>query len=233
MNFSKRMNLIFIACLSVIEVAFFILILFFGNLPNMHVVSYISIVVCFLFSLFFVFQSHKYLIPIGLFFTLLADLFLILLGDEELRVYGMLFFMMVQFIYGFYLLKHDLKHKTPTLIIRISLTVVLLGIGIFVLKEKTDFLSVFSLIYLANLVSNIIACCFNLKRYYLFFIALLLFFMCDIYTGLVIADGTYLHYVENGFFYHLVNLDFNITWLFYIPSQTLIAIYTNALQSQN
>jgi hypothetical protein len=57
--------------------------------------------------------------------------------------------------------------------------------------------------------------------------------MCDIYTGLVIADGTYLHYVENGFFYHLVNLDFNITWLFYIPSQALIAIYTNALQSQN
>ena len=133
--------------------------------------------------------------------------------------------MIVQFIYGYYLLINDKDHLKISIIIRLVINVILITAGILVLKDNTDFLSMFSVIYLANIISNIIACFLNLKKYYLLLIGLFLFLLCDVYTGLFIADGTYLTYKESGLLYSLVNANFNFTWFFYIPSQTIIAIY--------
>lgn len=217
-------KLIALASLIIFELIMFILILF---VPNNHtyILCYVSVIAVFLVALIYAFFKKEYLIPTALLFTLIADLFLVLIGAAEVRVYGMFFFMIVQFIYGYYLLINDKDHLKISIIIRLVINVILITAGILVLKDNTDFLSMFSVIYLANIISNIIACFLNLKKYYLLLIGLFLFLLCDVYTGLVIADGTYLTYKEGGILYSLVNANFNFTWFFYIPSQTIIAIY--------
>ena len=182
-----------------VEIVLSIFVLFIET-PILNILSYLVIVFAFIFSLFTLFKNYNYLITIGLFFTLLADLFLVVLGNEDLRAYGMFFFVFTQLSYGIYL--------------------------IFVLKEKADPLSIFSIIYFANLISNIVVCFLNIKKLYFFLIALLLFLLCDLFVGFTTANGIYFTYEDGTFLYYLVNANFNFAWLFYIPSQTLIAITT-------
>ncbi len=208
-----------------VEIVLSIFVLFIET-PILNILSYLVIVFAFVFSLFTLFENYNYLITIGLFFTLIADFFLVVLGNEDLRAYGMFFFMFTQLSYGIYLIFNDRKHIVPSLIIRGAINILTIIIGLIVLKEKVDPLSIFSIIYFANLISNIVVCFLNIKKLHFFLIALLLFLLCDLFVGFTTANGIYFTYEEGTFLYYLVNANFNFAWLFYIPSQTLIAITT-------
>ena len=208
-----------------VEIVLSIFVLFIET-PILNILSYLVIVFAFIFSLFTLFKNYNYLITIGLFFTLLADLFLVVLGNEDLRAYGMFFFVFTQLSYGIYLIFNDRKHIVPSLIIRGAINILTIIIGLIVLKEKADPLSIFSIIYFANLISNIVVCFLNIKKLYFFLIALLLFLLCDLFVGFTTANGIHFTYEDGTFLYYLVNANFNFAWLFYIPSQTLIAITT-------
>lgn len=210
--------------LIIIEAILFVLILFIDP-PYGWFFCYATVAIAFIFILFFVFQKKEYLIPLALLLTLFADFFLVILARPTDRPYGMFFFMLVQFIYGIYLFINDPIHRKQTIILRVIINLVLVITGIIVLKKQIDALSLFSIIYFANIITNIICCLFNFRKFKLLFIALVLFILCDIHTGLVVADGIYLTYRAGGLIYKLVNTPFNFTWFFYIPSQTLIALY--------
>ena len=217
-------KLITLSTLILFELILFILILFVPN-NHVYIFCYASVLITFASTLIFLFNYKKYLIPVALFFTAIADLFLVFLGGIEFRAWGMFFFMIVQFVYGYYILINDKYHFKISIIIRVVINILLIVLGLIILKDKIDFLSMFSIIYLANIITNIICCCMNLKKYYLLLIGLILFILCDIHTGLVIADGAYLTYTEGSLIYNIVHANFNFTWFFYIPSQTIIAIY--------
>ena len=217
-------KIILSALLIIIEAILFVLILFI-NPPYGWFFCYATVALAFIFVLFFTFQKKEYLIPLALLLTLAADFFLVILARPADRPYGMFFFMLVQFIYGIYLFFNDPLHKKQSIILRIIMNLVLVITGIIVLKKQIDTLSLFSIIYFANIITNIICCLFNFRKFKLLFVALVLFILCDIHTGLVIADGVYLTYKVDGLIYTIVNTPFNFTWFFYIPSQALIALY--------
>ena len=210
--------------LILIELVLYILILF-SNLSHINVICYIAVIVAFLYSLLFSFKTKHYLIALAMLFVLIADLFLVLLGSPNLRPFGMLSFMIVQFLFAIYLFRCDSKNNKLSLVIRLAINVLIITIGLIVLKGNIDFLSIFSIIYLANLLANIVSCGLSIKKHYILLIAFICLLLCDIYTGLVIASGDYLVYKEGGLLNYIVNINFNITWLFDVPFLTLASAF--------
>lgn len=98
------------------------------------------------------------------------------------------------------------------------------GIAVLVLKEKTDALALISVCYYANLILNIVAAFRQFRRDLVFPIALVLFLLCDTVIGLQVAAGGYLPIGEDSWLHRLIFMDFNLAWFFYLPSQVLIAL---------
>jgi hypothetical protein len=55
-------------------------------------------------------------------------------------------------------------------------------------------------------------------------IAFTLFLLCDTVIGLQVAAGGYLPIAQDSVLYGLLFSGFNLAWLFYLPSQVLIAL---------
>ena len=179
-----------------------------------------AILLCFLFALANAFFSDK-LLPLGLLFTCLADYCLVICNPIE-QLSGMVFFLAVQIIYGIKLYKNN-KNK-PLLIARIFVTVLSPIVIFLVLGNKTDALSVISVCYYINLVFNIISAFMSFGKNRLFAIGLVLFLLCDTVVGLQVASSGYLPIVKGSLLYKMIFPNFNLVWLFYLPSQVLIAL---------
>lgn len=182
--------------------------------------KYASIIICFLVSFFAIFIKNpadlKYFIPISLIFTLVSDYFLLLKSGIENSIYGVSFFIVVQFIYFIFIEKNNNSFSSflVSLLSRIVLTLVL----IIVLKfNNFDKLSILSGCYFLELVINFLTS-FKLlkynKKFLIFSLGLLLFMGCDICVGLnnlAILTG------------EAKNIVAILMWGFYLPSQVLLA----------
>lgn len=185
--------------------------------------SYLSIVLVALFAVFFTGSEKKaHLVRLGLGFTLVADYFLVLADDAELE--GVVAFIFVQTVYCIYLILNEKRQRVRTLnlISRTFLSVALTGITFIVLGQDTDALSVVSVIYYANLVVNVLFAFLLGKEERIFAIGLTLFAMCDLCIGLEVLTSSYLDSSTLSFFY---GANLNLPWVFYQPSQVLIALY--------
>ncbi len=79
------------------------------------------------------------------------------------------------------------------------------------------------MLYYANLLTNIVFAFRNFKTAPTFAIGLLLFAFCDLLVGFTMLD-LYLPVTESSIVYKLTHCDLNLIWVFYVPSQTLIAL---------
>lgn len=187
-----------------------------------------SIILAFLFCLF-LFQkdlAHK-LTVFALLFTLFADFFLCGLVDFPLiRELAMCFFVGAQTCYFLRILSFQTKKERKIhIIVRIIFSLFAVILTAIVLKENTNFLSLISLFYYANLIINVIFSFIQFKIYPLFAIGLLLFSCCDVFVGLNMLEDFI--FIPDGSIIHLINdIDLNMAWLFYVPSQTLLALST-------
>lgn len=166
-------------------------------------------------------EKDKRYIILGIALTLVADTFLLLCDDAEL--YGVLSFIMVQAAYAVYLAKREMRSsvRRVSIFLRVALSLILVGVAFAVLGKNTDPLSVASVVYYGNLVINT-ALAFLLGRSErVFSVGLLLFCMCDLSIGLETLFDVYLNSDALDFFYGKY---LNLPWLFYQPSQILIAI---------
>ena len=77
------------------------------------------------------------------------------------------------------------------------------------------------MIYYGNLVANAVFAFLLGRRDRIFAIGLVLFGMCDIWIGLEVLFSSYLDSNLMDFVY---NANYNLPWVFYQPSQTLIAL---------
>ncbi|MBQ8615097.1 MAG: hypothetical protein IJ415_00830 [Clostridia bacterium] len=195
-----------------------------GNLNNWLCFS--SVLLAFVFSLMWInFKNKNFLTQFALFFTVIADIFLVLISPQNQAV-AMTAFSIVQILYLLRILKetNNKKINLINLIVRVVMIVLVEIITIIVVKDKIDYVCLISMFYYTNLILNLVFACVNFKRSPLLAIGLVFFLLCDTFVGLSSAIDVYITVSHNSWLYRLVFADFNFIWFFYIPSQTLLAL---------
>ncbi len=213
-----------------IELGLYILILFFPNvLPK---ADFIAIVAACAFACWFLKPTFpNILLNVGLVATVCADTFLVLLSPPlttAKQLAGVAFFSVTQIAYCIYLLFTENRKSVRKihLIVRGAAIVASEIVLCLVLKEKIDLLSVLSLFYVANLAVNAVFAFAQGRKGILLGSGLTLFLCCDLFVGLSIAIGEYIQIAESSWLYQLIFSDFNFIWFFYLPSQTILAVFT-------
>ena len=195
-----------IVCFVIIECAIYAAFLTLdlaGRSGDTLLLKYAGILLCLLFALL----SGNKLVTAALAFTAAADWFLLVRGDH--LILGVALFFCVQTIYAIRLHREGAPWA---LWLRIGLAA--LAIFMLVLLNMVTSLNLLALVYFSQLVSNTILAWprRSTKR---FALGLTLFIGCDVCVGLF---NVLPHSSE---IYSLVSVGM---WLFYLPSQVLIAL---------
>ena len=215
----------------IIDIGFFIIefilyVLIF-NAPYDRITSYLSIIFCFVYTLTFLGYEKNIkvkLLRLGLATTLIADFFLVLLaGYKEAAMFS---FSITQIAYALLLVEYS-KHVKIETTIRVIGTLSTLVVTYIVLKDGVDMLSLLSMFYYFNLVFNAILS-FIHHPSVLFKIGLVLFICCDTVIGLQNLGG-YMPLSQESIIYKIIYVDFNLPWIFYLPSQVLISFSINSI----
>lgn len=182
--------------------------------------SYLSIVLCFLFAVTGV-NKRNALLVCGLLFTVFADFCLVVCQPIQ-QLWGMVFFLLTQTFYAWYLHRGQVNRLTLT--IRIILAIIAEMICAAVLKDKTDALALISIFYYVHLIMNIADAVLRREPAPLLPAAFALFLLCDTVVGLQVMSSGYLPIPEGSVLHDILFSGFNLAWFFYLPSQVLIAL---------
>lgn len=222
-------------------------------------VSFAAVVLAAIFVALYAHGSAEYVATqFALIFTVLADLFLVVLDQTyATRVVAMCFFFATQICYStriLYTTPHE-PHRKAQVGARNVISVAAALVTVLVLGSGADALAIISVVYYANLILNVVLSAVALrpaiksahdggvistsdasaeekmlefstaayKRRVLLFVGLLLFLICDFFIGMACL-GEYLPLSEGTLVFALANPPFNVAWIFYVPSQTLLAI---------
>lgn len=156
--------------------------------------------------------------------TVCADYFLVV-REPRVQLTAMLFFSVTQLSYFARLYKEDTnkKRRKVHVLTRIAVSLFALLLTWLVLRENTDAVAMISIFYFANLLLNVLFAFLNFEKPGLLATGLLLFSLCDLFIGLSLIEG-YVPLAEGSFLYHLAHPGFNAAWIFYVPSQALLAL---------
>lgn len=187
--------------------------------------QYSAVVLACVFCFSFAEKSTSYLFTqIALICTVCADFFLVCLQDMN-QLAGMVFFSGTQIAYFLRIYFEEKNKKTRQIhfILRSCASVIVLMATSIVLGKNTDALALVSMFYYTNLIFNIVFSFLNFKTSNLLAIGLVCFAVCDTIIGMV-SLGAYMDVSKNSLIRALLNSKIDIAWLFYVPSQTLLAI---------
>lgn len=162
---------------------------------------------------------------LALLFTITADFFLVALNPAN-ELLGVIFFSFVQIFYflRLYFNNSSKKRKRIHLILQISISVLSQVVVLCILGENADALSLISLFYFSNFVLNVVFAFIQRKKSLIFAIGLLLFLCCDILVGLNGIFSMYFKSEITAKIYDFVFGTVNMPWIFYVPSQVLLAL---------
>ena len=214
----QHKNSIPVICFLLIESILYYFILTTGG-QTLVVTSYLSIILCFLFSLQGIRRNP--LIVAGLACTVGAD-FCLVVCDPIQRLWGMVFFLAAQILYAIHL--HRKQPSKVMLLVRIALSIAAEVVTALILKDNLDALAMVSMAYYANLIMNMAVAFAQWHKSKLLPVGFALFILCDTIIGLQVAAGGYLPIAEGSLLYNLIFSGFNAAWMFYLPSQVLIAL---------
>ena len=184
-------------------------------------IKYLGIVLAFIYT-FVNYQDWSLkptLYRLTFFFTLVADFFLLILN--KYYYIGVSAFIVVQLLY-FNIQNKEHKHlwKDLSIILR---TVIFITVSLVLLNSQySDMLNVFAAFYFINLVFNFIDALVlhkQKKESILLPLGFALFILCDICVGL------YNFLPQGASLYNLVSFGM---WFFYLPSQVLLSLSTQA-----
>ena len=187
----------------------------------------------FLFSLVLFNKSYDWLFcAFGLFFTVVADWFLVVL-DPIMELPAMFVFNVVQIMYFIRIFRTHEKAHNKTLpigkigIAHISVRLIAVVTALIacaaVLGDDVDLLSMISLFYYANLLCNVVFSFVEFRKNPCFAIGLLCFALCDLFVGIGMVEE-YFTVLPGSLIYELTYTELNLMWIFYVPSYTLISI---------
>lgn len=242
MHSNRRFNIqsIVIAIQAVLYVGFLALDLTDRSFGISVALKYGIILLCFCFALFSAGKSTFCLLQAALFFTVISDLFLLILDRYFI---GVLTFIIAQELYGLRLVivrNRMMNTEVPVVKKRklsiaflkrilLQLTVsfvicMLLGLA----GIKPEGLLFISSFYFICIITNVISA-FTLVRHQpgkkgnlIYAIGMLLFLLCDINVGLFNLSG-FLS-IDGEVYEALYSASTILMWTFYAPSQVLIAI---------
>lgn len=214
----KQKNVITTAFLICEAVLYYFILTAGGEI--LRLCSYGAIGLCVLYCLLQG-KNGQSLLQIGLLLTAAADFCLVICQPIQ-RLWGMVFFLGTQSCYALFL--HGRMRHRLFWVIRLSVTVLALTVTSLVLGDDCDALALVSLAYYANLIFNLIMAAVNWRKHLMFAVALILFLLCDTVIGLQVAGDLYLPIREGSGLYQLLYSGFNLSWLFYLPSQVMIAL---------
>lgn len=221
----SKKNLILTAIFVALQVALLSLILTTKK-PYSFYLEFTSVAMCFIFCFLFTnADKSMWLVRAGLLFTVISDFCLEILSPIQQAV-AMTTFSVAQILYAIKLqlnIKSE-KRGLVALILRAVIIALVEGITIVVLKDKVDYLALVSMFYYANIIFNLVLSFIEFKINPLFALGLVFFILCDTIIGLNVAIPTYITVPATSIIYKILNLNFNLAWFFYVPSQTLITL---------
>lgn len=171
-------------------------------------------------------NKDRSLLTLGLFLTVIADIFLLLL--DNYYIFGVGLFSMVQILYS---IRYKTNHS-KTILARFSLLFIVLLIFYIILDTfiiEVDFLIVLSLYYAICLLSSTKkAIDLHRKKTFpklnskILALAMILFLLCDINVGLynIVKSIS----ISNSLTISLANISSISMWFFYLPSQVLLSL---------
>ncbi len=162
---------------------------------------------------------------IALIGTLCADVCLVLM-DPMRQLPAMVAFLAVQTAYAarIHLSLLGEWEKKIHLLIRLLVTALCMLVTMLVLKNRTDPLSLISVVYYGHLVCNAFYAFLHHRTLGKWLaVGLTLFALCDLFVGLN-AMEPYIALKPGSFLWSLAHPPFNASWLFYIPAQTCLVI---------
>ena len=245
---SKRT--LFITVLVLIYLSFISLDITGGRALYSNILKFTVIIICFCYA-FFSKSNNKsisYSLKTAMFFTLISDLFILIL---DYYIYGVLTFIIVQLLYNYRISCHNSKYEVQqqkesaaignnkakemyvnrTWFIFISRMIIQLLIAscicliLYLSGVELELLLVASLIYFTGLIINTQAYSVSRgekSRDAFFAAGLLLFVMCDINVGLF--NLTRFISIPEETYLLIYNISSVLMWVFYAPSQALIAL---------
>ena len=191
-----------------------------------NILKFISMIFIFIISILIKDNplSYKdlYLLQIGLFITLIADLFLLVLDSHY--ILGVILFSIVQILYSYRYEFRNLKLTIKNFII------IFLGLSIFylIVNEfiiEIDFLFIIGIFYAVCLLNSVVKAvkAYKYKIYpapnrQMILIGMILFLLCDINVAIYNILG---YVVKASLLYKISSVSM---WLFYLPSQVLLAL---------
>lgn len=245
-HITKKINLLFVFIQVILYVSFLAIDLTGASIALSIGIKYSIIILCFCYALFTkssVDKSILFCIRIGLFFTLISDLFILIL---DYYFIGVLTFIIVQQFYG---LRISMVKNSPSteegklaivqsFIVRFAMQVssaAFISYLLHVAGINVDTLLVASIFYFISILNNALRALIIVtqkkkhKDFLVFTIGIVLFLLCDINVGLFNITG-FIALPEDV--YRVVySLSSILMWTFYAPSQVLIALsVTNTYQ---
>lgn len=201
----------------ILEIILYYVILTSGG--DMLIMScYSSIILCFIYALAMLADP---LLIAALAGTVAADYFLVTFVPSR-QLPGMACFLVVQAIYAIFL--HRQGFQKIWLAIRLVPMVLITAITFLVLGKNADAVAILSVLYYANILLNMVMAFLKFKKFPMLAIGFLLFILCDTVIGLQVASGGYLPIKPGSALYQFLWMPINLAWLFYLPSQVLIAL---------
>lgn len=166
------------------------------------------------------------MIRIAMIFTLIADYYLVTMTEDR-SLEGVSFFLGTQLFLFLHIIANDKNAgwRRAHIITRIFVMAVMVAVAFLILDGEPDALAIISMIYYGNLLSSILFAHRSGRGGIILTIGLILFALCDVNVGLAALDMMYVGgFPEGSLPYMLLNSEFDLIWVFYIPSQTLIPL---------
>lgn len=240
----NKITKLFIITQLILYLAFLYLDIMGGYYIVSSYIKYFLIIICFLYTLINYNGAQKlrsYCLILGLAFTLIADYFLLLLGYNF--EYGIGAFIIVQQVYGI-MLDYKLEHNSrlanfspvlnSNLAKRLSLQFSItffITLLLYYLEANIELAVILSIFYFISILMNTFRAIKVSKAFKedtsraIFALAMILFVLCDINVGLFNLS-TYLD-LSATMAIPIIRISSLLMWLFYAPSQALIALSSN------
>jgi len=214
----RRVILAFAAAEAALYAAFLTLDLTGWSGPDVAL-KYTGILLCLIFSLFCAAKGGDRLVPPALLLTALADLLLLVVNS--FYALGVLIFLGAQSVY---LIRLRLAARRSWWLLR-SVLPLLAALALYALDLASPLNLLAGLYFSQLLINAVLAWTLPGRRWKLFVVGLSLFIGCDLCVGAFNSPGL----VPPGLYqFAAVGM-----WLFYLPSQVLIALSALPPKEQN
>jgi len=161
-------------------------------------------------------RKNDYVYMLAEFFTIIADMFLILqikIGNVSVMTLGMPFYIIVQLLYATYFYFRDENKKRQLILIITRAVLSIIGAVVMVVAKKTDPKFILGAIYYVNILINI--ACAAITKDPILIVGFAIFAISDAFIGLSL-------FVKSTSSLGKFLASFNFVYFFYIISQTIL-----------